>query len=194
MGDAQDILSKLGFIASIEAGDRVDTLALSIQRNTTLDRTYRILFTRKESRQTTFDFIKKTVDDAIVMAEKYAGHDGHTSRKMGGKIIHALVASAVGISSLKITYMSDRMFVARLATLLDLLEMRIGELAPTFEIEAGEEVKPSQVAGGYLRLAGGGSAAMPSPQLPQPPIEEVVNEVAPSASDTRRPRKAAALH
>lgn len=141
-GDAQETLSRLGFIASIKDGERVDTTSLTIQGGTLIERASRALFSRGESRQTTFDFLKKTIDDALAMAERYSGPEGgETGQKIGAKLTKALANSSAGISALGVTYVSDRMFVARLATLADLLDMRLGSLtAPSSE--AGEPPPP----------------------------------------------------
>jgi hypothetical protein len=91
----------------------------------------RAIFSRSESRQTTYTFIKKTIEDSVLIAEKCNGQEsGELNQKMKDKFIKALTSSLTGINSLKITYSSDRMYVSRLTILAELLEMRIGELHP----------------------------------------------------------------
>jgi hypothetical protein len=131
MNDVQELLSRLGFIAMIAPGERVDTITLNIQSGSLYERSMRAVFSRSESRQTTYTFIKKTIEDSVLIAEKCNGQESsELNQKMKDKFIKALTSSLTGINSLKITYSSDRMYVSRLTILAELLEMRIGELHP----------------------------------------------------------------
>jgi hypothetical protein len=124
----QDIVSKLKFIATVKAGEKIDVSSLSIQGVTLAGRAYRTFIARGESRAATLTFLRATLGTAFDLASEYASRGDAFSTKIAGMIISALTAAKTGIIGLTETYRDDRMFVSRVDTLVTTLDAKIADL------------------------------------------------------------------
>jgi hypothetical protein len=125
----QDVISKLRFIASLKPGERIDVASLSVQPDTYTGRIYRALLARGESREVTFDFIRQVLGDAFALITEYAGCEGDLNRRIREMLITAVHLAKNGITGLSETYKDDRMYVARVTTLVEALDAKLAELA-----------------------------------------------------------------
>ena len=121
----QDVISKLGFIATVRPNEKIDIATLSIQPDSILSRAYRTLIARNESRDATLRFLRHILDEAFNLANMYLNRDSQFDRTIGQMIVEKLVSSKRGIESLKETYKDDRMFVSRITTLIETLNAKI---------------------------------------------------------------------
>jgi len=141
----QEVISKLGFIATIKPEEKVDVSTLSILSNTLPERVYRALVARGESRQGTLDFVRLTLGEAFDLAASYRGKESRFNSRISKMLIDAIAASKAGIESLTVTYADDRMFVSRVETLVHTLEAKIIDLTegdtPEVDPEADDEAK-----------------------------------------------------
>jgi hypothetical protein len=127
---AQVVISKLKLIATLQPAERIDLASLSVQGAGVLSSLYRTFLARGESRGETFAFVRRTLDEAFVMAAAYLsrGSGDDFDQKVGWMIVRALRASREGTANLKATYADDRMYVSRIDTLIEFLDARIAEL------------------------------------------------------------------
>jgi hypothetical protein len=123
----QDVLSKLKFISTIKPGEKIDVASLSVQPNTLMARLYRSVLARGESRVATLEFIQQTLDRAFAFVINYEDDEGpaaptSTLRRM---LLEAISGSKAGIMSLAQTYKDDRMYVSRVETLVQTLDLHL---------------------------------------------------------------------
>lgn len=124
----QDVISRLKFIATLKAGEKIDVATLSVQEPGIAGRLYRTVLARGESRTATLDFIRLTLGEAFDLATAYLKREEAFNKKIGQMIIRALAAAKAGIESLKETYKEDRMFVSRIETLIGTLDAKVADL------------------------------------------------------------------
>jgi hypothetical protein len=127
---AQDVVSRLKFLASVRPGERIDVATLTVLGNTVAARAHRALFARGESRDATLEFVRRTFDDAFAIASACGAHPGAYERRVGGLVAAALDAARGGVAALAETYADDRMYAARVAALIEIVDARIGNDAP----------------------------------------------------------------
>jgi len=124
----QNAVSKLRFISLLKAGEKIDVTTLSVIPDTYYNRGCRTLFARGESRAATYDFVHQALDGAYALAVVRLASERDFDKKLGRMLAEALSAARAGIETLKETYEDDRMFVARVATLLDTLDAKLADL------------------------------------------------------------------
>lgn len=125
---AEAVISRLKFIARIRPGEKVDIASLSVHPVTYTWRLYRAVFARGESRYTTLDYIRQALDDAFEIAPEFLAGGDDCSRTIGQMIVESLSASKSGIQGLAKTYEDDRMYVARIESLVAILNVKIASL------------------------------------------------------------------
>lgn len=113
-------VSKLKFISKIEPGEKIDTQSLTIVSYSLATRFYRCLFSRGESRETTFKFINEIVTKAFNLLYHYTSSDidNENSTRIN-EIITSLEKSITGLKNLVETYYTDRMYTSRIDTLIN---------------------------------------------------------------------------
>lgn len=121
----QDVISKLRFISMLKPGERIDVTSLSIQADTWIMRLYRTTIARGESRNTTLDFIRNTLNRAFDLIAIYKKTNDPFNSKISQMIISSMNAAKGGILSLIETYKDDRMFVSRVETLISTFDAKI---------------------------------------------------------------------
>lgn len=120
-GSLEKNLSLLKFIGKIIPGEKIDVQSLSISKPDIPSRAYRTFISR-ESRIETFDFIKKTLHDAVDLIEIYSSKNND---KIVNSIVNNLEKSKEGLINLTITYKDDRKFISDVETLIETLETKI---------------------------------------------------------------------
>jgi hypothetical protein len=126
--EVEEVISKLLFVSRLQPGEKIDVSSLSVQPNTYAVQLYRTILARGESRVTTLDFIRQTLDEAFELARAYSERTDPYSQRVGRMLIDALASAKTGIVSLTETYKDDRMFVSRVETLAGTLEAKIADL------------------------------------------------------------------
>ena len=128
---AQDVVSRLKFLASVRPGERIDIATLTVLGNTFASRAHRALFARGESRDATLDFVRRTFIEAFALISSCGAHPGAFERRVGGLVAAALAAARGGVAALAETYVDDRMYAARVAALIEMVDVRIDDSATT---------------------------------------------------------------
>lgn len=124
----QDTVSKLKFIAKIEEGEVVDVHSLSLYPVGYLTSIYRTMFARGEGRDHTLNFFRRTIQDAFDLALDCFQNEDPFSKTTGAIIITAIRDSRVGIINHSKTYSQDRMYVAKIDTLILGIDTRLRDL------------------------------------------------------------------
>lgn len=123
----QDIVSKLCFLAKIQKDEKVDVSHLSLQLDTWWTMFLRTV-SREQSRERTLTFIREITDDALEMCARCLQSKENFHIKMGNAILNKLIESKEGICNLLHTYENDKMFIAKLETLILILDTKIEDL------------------------------------------------------------------
>lgn len=114
------VVSKLKFISKIESGEKIDTQSLTIVPASFVTKLYRSLFSRGESRETTFNFINDIVSKAFTLLLHYKSSDScEYSKNRIDEILDSLDKTTRGLRNLIDTYHSDRMYTSRIDTLVN---------------------------------------------------------------------------
>jgi hypothetical protein len=120
----QDTISRLKFISTINPGEKIDVGSLTIYPDTIMGRASRALLSR-ETRHTTLDFLRKELGEAFDIIEGYSGRKDQFGQHIAGMVAAALLASRSGVAALAVTYSDDRMFAARIRTLIETLDAKL---------------------------------------------------------------------
>ncbi len=129
------ILSTLYLISKIKEGDKINTASLELQENswwTTFKRTFTF---GEQSRKNTLIFIKKSCDDAIVIADKCLNSNKSVERELGYAILDSLDKSKTGIKEIQKTYPNDEYFISQLDSQLIILEARLKDIKNKYKTE-----------------------------------------------------------
>jgi hypothetical protein len=121
----QDVISRLRFISMLKPGERIDVTSLSIQPDTFLMRLYRTTIARGESRNTTLEFIRNTLNRAFDLIAIYKKTNDPFNGKISQMIVSSMNAAKSGVLSLIETYKDDRMYVSRVETLISTFDAKI---------------------------------------------------------------------
>jgi uncharacterized FAD-dependent dehydrogenase len=131
----QQVLNRLCLLSKLEAGEKIDITSMSLQQDTWFTRILRTLSGGEQSRARTLDFIKRTTDDALELAERCMMSTVNVHNSLGATILQKLDDAIVGIQKLNDTYASDRYFISALETQLLILKVKIDDLKKKFKSE-----------------------------------------------------------
>jgi hypothetical protein len=123
----ENTLTNLKFISKIEKYEKVNVSNKTISKNDYQDRLYRTLIIR-ENKDDTMDFLRDTINDGISLAVHFSEMDTEFYKNISKIIIKHLSESKKGIESLCETYSTDRLFVSKLNTLIETLNIKGKEL------------------------------------------------------------------
>ncbi len=133
----QDIVSKLRFIAKININEKLDVHTLTLYRNnwiTSIYRTYHNIFSSEtESKEITLGFIRQVIGDAFDLSTIHLNKDDTFSQRISLMIIQSLKEARTGLFNLLSTYKGDRMFISKIETLIQTLNMKTDDLDKIFE-------------------------------------------------------------
>jgi hypothetical protein len=123
----KDILSKLKFISKIQEGEKINVKYLYVQQDgfmTKLSRTFYNL----DNRGNTLNFVENTVKRSFEIIKLYINSDKLSERTICYNIIKDLEISKSGILNLMKTYIHDNMFISRMETLMDDIDINLLEI------------------------------------------------------------------
>jgi hypothetical protein len=131
--DDKEMISRLKFIGKINKNEKINTYDICVQPNnvwTSLSRT----LVGVESKETTFSFIRITVDRVFGILEKYnrMGKQQHSfpeyNDSMRSNLIQDLNNSLAGLTNIKSTYREHIKFCCDLETIIQEITSRVGDL------------------------------------------------------------------
>lgn len=135
----QEVLGRLRFMAKIKLGEKINVRDLFVRDNDSL--LQRFLRTCKnvgtymssteivESKETTLEFIRVTVNDAITLISLYSKNPNNRfQQSLASIIVKDLEGAKIGIRNLITTYKSDRRFISSAEATIQTLEARIDSL------------------------------------------------------------------
>jgi len=120
----QDTLSRLKFIAKVKEGEKLDIESQTVQDNSYIVNVIRTFF-RNESRNRTITFIRTTYGEAFELIEGYLKNESLFAKNLTELILKSINDSQVGLENLAKTYEDDRMFVAKIETIIDTINAKL---------------------------------------------------------------------
>ena len=114
-----DIISKLKFISRIKAGQKIDTRAMRIQENTYFNAFIRTLF--PDNRHNALGLFKEIITKAF---QSITHCDDNI---LVCNIIDDIRNCISGLENFKTTYIDDVMFTCEIDTLVDDIELKLGQ-------------------------------------------------------------------
>ena len=114
-----DIISKLKFISRIKSGQKIDTRAMRIQENTYFNAFIRTLF--PDNRHNALGLFKEIITKAL---QSIAHCDDNI---LVCNIIDDIRNCISGLENFKTTYLDDVMFTCEIDTLVDDIELKLGQ-------------------------------------------------------------------
>ena len=114
-----DIVSKLKFVSRIKSGQKIDTRAMRIQEHTFFNAFIRTLF--PDNRHNAFILFKEIIDKAFQYISSCQDNT------LVYNIVDDIRQSIVGLENFRTTYVDDVMFTCEIDTLIDDIELKLGQ-------------------------------------------------------------------
>lgn len=114
-----DIISKLKFVSRIKSGQKVDSRAMRIQENTYFNSFIRTLF--QDNRHNALVLFKDIIGKAFQSITQCQ------DKILVSNIIDDIRQCISGLENFKVTYGDDVMFTCEIDTLIDDIELKLGQ-------------------------------------------------------------------
>lgn len=132
----QEILNRLCLLAKIQEGEKLDAHTLQLQSDSYWTRFVRTISTAcgldTQTRDATYSFVKTLTDDALCIIERCMQSTNELHNRMGQKVLEKLIESKKGIQMLHLTYSTDKKFIAKLETVVLILDTKIDNLTKLY--------------------------------------------------------------
>jgi hypothetical protein len=127
---AEEVMAQLKFLSKVEPHEKINTKTLTLCEENVFSKFQRYM--NGESRQSTLEFIKDLLSQAVEMCFLYMQKDnerkhtaGEYSKKMASLMLETLEGSRKGIKNIALTYQDDRMFTSKLDIILKTMDINI---------------------------------------------------------------------
>lgn len=118
-------LGKLTFISKARPGDKIDVKSRTFSKEGWYTSLYRTFLARRECRESTYDFVSSTFNEAIGYMNSCFESSEPSFRSLAVKLFNTIGNARTGIASLKSTYSTDEFFVAKLDGQLSLVDAKL---------------------------------------------------------------------
>lgn len=134
--EIETISSKLKFISKLKKGQKISVSTNSIQDNTYWTSLMRSM--TGENREKVYNFISEVIQDSLSILDSLSNSNNEYDIRVCKNLITDLIYLTPGLKNLQETYKEDVMYVAKLITLLENLEVKIKELCDKKDIDYDE--------------------------------------------------------
>ena len=131
--DIKKIISNLKFLGSLKPNDKFNTKFLYIQTDGIVTRLSRTFFSY-DNRNNALKFIEETINSSLEVLSHYELSNKSSDKAMCENIVKDLIASKIGIKSLKLTYSDDIRFCCDIETLIQMLESKMLDISSRYNI------------------------------------------------------------
>jgi hypothetical protein len=122
----QEVLSRLKFIGTLQAGERVDVHNQCIENNTILTGVKRMFY--GEGREATYAFFTNTIERAFAILYSLVATEKLGDRMVCSHILQDMMKAMNGIKNMQITYQTDKKFMCNLETLVQAVQAKMYEV------------------------------------------------------------------
>lgn len=168
-----EILTRLKFIGTIEAGEKLDVRNLKIESNTIITPIKRMFF--GEGRDATYAFTYTTIERSFAILYSLAATDKVSDSLLCANILHDMNKAINGLNNMQTTYKDDKMFVCNIETLIQTIQAKMLEVQQKYPDIWSLVKQPTPQQSPLVQTM---TAVLPS----IPPLTEVAPEVEPSAT------------
>jgi hypothetical protein len=130
MDRQREIITKLKFIGTFQAGEKIDVNNLRIEDKTLFTPLKRLFF--GEGRDKTFNFLSLTIERSIEIIQNYVLSDRISERIYCSNLINDLFKAVVGLKNIQETYREDKMFVCNIDILIENVDAKLTEIKERF--------------------------------------------------------------
>lgn len=138
----EDIMAALKFIGKVRKNEKISTTAMTVQDNdswyTSIIRTF-----TTQNRVKTIVFIQNVIDRAFEIASIYTRDADQQKNRTGWFIIEDIKKSIVGLHNILNTYKGDRMFVCKMESLLQKIDVKLEGFENPIEVKRSDPVPVS---------------------------------------------------
>jgi hypothetical protein len=131
--DLESISSKLKFISMLQPGQKISVTSQVIQENTYWTSLVRS-FTG-ENRSRVYNFISDVINDSLNILEGLSNSSNDYDIQICKNLISDLIFLRPGLTNLQDTYKLDRMYVSKIKTLMENLDVKTQELCSKRQID-----------------------------------------------------------
>jgi hypothetical protein len=130
MDRQREIITKLKFIGTFQAGEKIDVNNLRIEDKTLFTPLKRLFF--GEGRDKTFNFLSLTIERSIEIIQNYVLSDRISERIYCSNLINDLFKAVIGLKNIQETYREDKMFVCNIDILIENVDAKLTEIKERF--------------------------------------------------------------
>jgi len=121
-----ETLTRLKFIGTLEAGEKLDVRNLKIESNTIITPFKRMFF--GESREATYSFIITTIERSFAILYSMAATEKVSDTMLCSNILLDMNKAMNGLVNLQTTYRDDKMFVCNIEMLIQTIQAKMVEV------------------------------------------------------------------
>ena len=121
-----ETLTRLKFIGTLEAGEKLDVRNLKVESNTLITPLKRLFF--GEGREATFAFIYSTIERSFAILYSLAAADKVSDSLLASNILIDMHKAQAGLVNLQSTYKDDKMFICNVETLMQTIQAKMVEV------------------------------------------------------------------
>lgn len=134
--EIQEVIGKLRFLSKIKKGERLNVEGLSVVGATWYDKLWRAWNTMgerdigqvKESREKSLEFIKELYETSLRLAKTIIEEGSSYYTDLWNMLLKSMKDAQPGILNLMSYYESDRLYIAKAETFVDILNAKIHDL------------------------------------------------------------------
>jgi hypothetical protein len=131
--DLESISSKLKFIGMLQPGQKISVTSQVIQENTYWTSLVRSI--TGENRSRVYNFISDVINDSLNILEGLSNSSNDYDIQICKNLISDLIFLRPGLTNLQDTYKLDRMYVSKIKTLMENLDVKTQELCSKRQID-----------------------------------------------------------
>lgn len=135
----EDIMAALKFIGKVKKNEKISTSSMTVQDNDSFYTSIIRTFTT-QNRVKTIVFVQNVIDRAFEIACMYTRDQDQQKNTTGWFIIDDINKSRSGLYNILNTYRDDRMFVCKMESLLQKIEVKLKSFENPVEISKSEPV------------------------------------------------------
>lgn len=138
MESDKEVISRLKFIGKVQKGEKINVKYMFVQPEGIATRISRTLI-HQDNRSNTLNFIRGTISRTFEIISTYTTSTKESHKHISMHIVNDLKQAKNGLINLKDTYLDDIKFTCDIDTLLQEIDAKLAEIAPTKEPDSDNE-------------------------------------------------------
>lgn len=122
----RDIITRLKFIGTFMAGEKIDVKNLRIETNSILTPLKRLI--QGEGRDQTYSFLNTTIERSFDIVKSYSNSERISERLMCKNILEDMIKAIKGLQNIQKTYKEDKLFYCNIETIIENIHFKLSEI------------------------------------------------------------------